>query len=458
MDLLPQIPEGSVHCCVTSPPYWGGMRDYGVSPSVWGGATSCQHVFHPEKQLNKRGPFVKSGLQGSGPRAAGARPRKVSQGAFCTQCNAWQGVLGNEPDPDLYVAHLMQVFDLVFKALHPQGALFINIDDSRTADRQWAAVPERLVLAMTAAGWRYEDSVIWRKSNHSPGSHTNRTVRCHEPVLIFNKGRDAYWDAFAIREKTSSLERQRRMRELIKGMDEGIFNIRGPGRTGQKPPGKGGALYSRKARIESSLSGLRNRVSVWDIPGKPFLYEMCLDCWKVYTITVRRSLNRNAEDQAICGCGAVNWFTHFATFPGQLAQLCIAASTSEKGACPHCGNPWRRILEKHFVKLVDNIYGKGLESARARHRNAGVQNLYSKGVKGYNELTHIGWRPGCECQQEDPLPCIVLDPFVGSGTTVVQAKRMGRHFYGIEISADAVELANNILMLEAGQLNLGVIT
>src|ERR1700688_3965587 len=78
-DVLRAMPDESVHCCVTSPPYWG-LRDYKIEPSVWGGA--------------------------------------------------WRGVLGFEPDYRMYVEHIVEVFREVRRVLRPDGTLWLNLGDS----------------------------------------------------------------------------------------------------------------------------------------------------------------------------------------------------------------------------------------------------------------------------------------------------------------------------------------
>ncbi len=88
---------------------------------------------------------------------------------------------------------------------------------------------------------------------------------------------------------------------------------------------------------------------------------------------------------------------HFATFPRKLIEPCILAGTSEKGACVKCGAPWRRIMERTSYKT-------------------------------------LGWEPSCDCGTEKTRPCIVLDPFVGSGTTCYVSLAHGRWSWGIDLS------------------------
>src|SRR2546428_11601209 len=77
---------------------------------------------------------------------------------------------------------------------------------------------------------------------------------------------------------------------------------------------------------------------------------------------------------------------HFATFPAALVEPCILAATSERGCCPRCGAPWQRDVER---------------------------------------IEKTTWGPTCSCPDAEPIPCVVLDPFAGSGTTLMVAKRLG---------------------------------
>ena len=95
---------------------------------------------------------------------------------------------------------------------------------------------------------------------------------------------------------------------------------------------------------------------------------------------------------------------HFATFPEKLVEPCILAGTSPQ-ACPVCRAPWKRAAE-----------------------------------------SELGWQPTCTCENNDGSgKCIVLDPFAGSGTTLLVAERLGREGVGIEINPEYVEMANRRL-------------
>lgn len=205
-DVLREMDAGSVHCVVTSPPYFG-LRSYNLPPLVWGGREDCVHswgdeitssCYAPQQDDLGRKDYGR-GNQPSKKEVSGKRLR----GQFCQHCDAWHGCLGLEPTPALYIQHLVSVFREVRRILRDDGQLFLNISDTRTKDRQWHGIPHRLVFALQDDGWRFEDEIIWEKKNCMPGSQTNRFTRSHELVFMLNKSKDAFFDLDAVREAHS---------------------------------------------------------------------------------------------------------------------------------------------------------------------------------------------------------------------------------------------------------------
>ncbi len=101
-EVLGRLPDESIHCVVTSPPYWG-LRDYGLPPVVWGGNPSCSHELGlPTRGNPKGGTGTPNGRNGS----RGGLARGGAQGQVCRYCEAWLGQLGLEPTAELFVEHL----------------------------------------------------------------------------------------------------------------------------------------------------------------------------------------------------------------------------------------------------------------------------------------------------------------------------------------------------------------
>ena len=123
------IPDRSVHCIITSPPYWS-LRDYGLPPSIWGGSPDCIHDWSPPLKNHKGGPQGANGDRSDRDVSAQNAAQDTPAGMFCLRCNAWRGCLGLEPTPTLYVAHMVEVFRECRRVLRDDGTLWLNIGDS----------------------------------------------------------------------------------------------------------------------------------------------------------------------------------------------------------------------------------------------------------------------------------------------------------------------------------------
>jgi DNA modification methylase len=121
-DKLRELPDASVHCCVTSPPYFG-LRDYGTA--TWsGGDAECDH---------KVGRATRGGLGGKQTTNAGSfGDEAIRQGGSCPHCGATRidRQMGLEPTPDEYVVGMVEVFREVKRVLRSDGTVFLNIGDS----------------------------------------------------------------------------------------------------------------------------------------------------------------------------------------------------------------------------------------------------------------------------------------------------------------------------------------
>jgi hypothetical protein len=143
---------------------------------------------------------------------------------------------------------------------------------------------------------------------------------------------------------------------------------------------------------------------------------------------------------------------HFATFPTEIPRRAILAGTSARGVCPVCGAPWVRVVEREFVPQADIKDAGNL--AKAGKKGVDASNGWGETPRGATAVTTTGWRPTCDHDAE-PAPAVVLDPFMGSGTTLAVARSLGRDGVGIELNPDYVELARRRIYAETPAL-LGV--
>jgi DNA modification methylase len=484
------LADGSVHCVITSPPYWS-LRDYGLKPSVWGGEELCQHEWGQWREKHDVREESTSGKTRTTERFYGDPSRKFNgnhekhtAGAFCQKCGAWFGCLGLEPTPELYVEHVVLIFREVRRVLRDDGTLWLNIGDSYASGKgscnnhgggetsleghaklkeagayklhrgnksdlevsglkpkDLVGIPWMLAFALRADGWYLRQEIIWAKPNPMPESVTDRCTKAHEQVFLLTKSPRYFYDADAIREPVTStggasFGPQTKIKvpngwDTSKGSGgHGSFHKDGRGETEYREitPQDDGHVRVNNIEVQSrKLESAdqrnhplgRNKRSVWQIATQSFPEA------------------------------------HFATYPIKLVNPCIQAGTSEKGCCPKCGAPWKRVVERipwhngnangieYAGKNGDtdpNAAGRRMLLNMKRNREAGAPH----NDPGPPRIT-VAWIPSCKCPVADPVPCTVLDPFNGAATTGVAAKLLDRSYIGIEPKAEYIEISRKRL-------------
>jgi DNA modification methylase len=126
--MLATLPDASVQCVVTSPPYYG-LRAYGTSPQVWGGDPEHAHEWAalPYKPQRDGGKGFVDGGKVKLTEYKGVAYTAPSDGC---PCGAWRGELGSEPTPSLFIEHLVSIFDEVRRVMRPDAVLWVNLGDS----------------------------------------------------------------------------------------------------------------------------------------------------------------------------------------------------------------------------------------------------------------------------------------------------------------------------------------
>lgn len=290
LDWLPTLPEKSVHCVITSPPYYG-RRNYGTDPILMGGDPNCEHDFAVAHPMGYRKSDTKPGKLQS----EGNTSRDTYASQICAKCGAFYGELGLEPTPELYVQHLTLLFREVFRVLRDDGVLFLNIGDSWASakgryssrgqgisaqsltganrgepvngskpdlrkagyrDKQLLGIPWRLAFALSDDGWLLRDEIIWNKVSCLPESVRDRTTRAHEQVFVLTKQGRYFWDYEAAQEPATEVSIKRAKRAVS---DENKWI---DGASGQHPHT---ISQSRDNDPERDVPLTRNPRSVWNI-------------------------------------------------------------------------------------------------------------------------------------------------------------------------------------------------
>ena len=124
---------------------------------------------------------------------------------------------------------------------------------------------------------------------------------------------------------------------------------------------------------------------------------------------------------------------HFACFPPELPKRCILAGTSAHGACATCGAPWRRGVKSDAPR---GAKPRGVWEPSNNSTGLGAH----RGYRGTPTTTTLGWNPTCKCNDPNTVPCVVLDPFLGSGTTGQVAEELGRDWIGFDANPEYEKL------------------
>ncbi len=297
LDALRGLQADSVHCVATSPPYWG-LRDYGLEPMVWASSrdASPKCSAHNHEWSASAAPGGNgTGMSFRRDRQAG-RNRGGAQPGFCRHCSAWRGSLGLEPNPELYVEHMVSVFREVRRVLRPDGVCFLNLGDSYTSGgrstyrsgasdnkghqiqddqrrpdtppglkpKDLCMLPARVALALQADGWWLRSEIVWHKPNPMPESVKDRPTKAHEMVYLLTKSPKYFWDAEAVREPHLEVSLMRARRKRFGGK----YQDTDPAEHGRL---KAGANYGPTGDPDKVCSpGGRNLRTVWTIPTAPF--------------------------------------------------------------------------------------------------------------------------------------------------------------------------------------------
>jgi DNA modification methylase len=355
------------------------------------------------------------------------------------------GQLGLERTPEEYVEKLVAIFREIKRVLRDDGTLWLNLGDTmwggkgqngrqdpsiveriaegRTLQRaqtrlntsiaphdgkhpvikpkDLVGIPWMVAFALRADGWYLRQDIIWAKPNPMPESVEDRCTKSHEYIFLLTKSAKYFYDGEAIKEEAAYDGRKDTVMKGSQKYADGFV----PNQSEQTFHARG---HERWQRGEDGEYVRNKRSSVWTVNTKPFSEA------------------------------------HFAVFPPKLIEPCVLAGTSEKGCCARCGAPYRRVVER--TAMVINRSTRGVQMGEFGKTAA------SGNVVAPASARTIGWQASCKCNSSI-IPCTVLDPFTGSGTTGLVALRHNRNFIGVELNPEYIEMSRKRLSSDAPLFN-----
>ena len=419
-ETLRALPEESVQVVLTSPPYWG-LRDYGNPPEVWGDGE-------------------------------------------------WEGQLGMEPTPQQFVKNLVEIFREVRRVLRPDGLLWLNLGDSyagggragknseyhekhtmfgKTTDKEHVgkfglpqAVPEglkakdlvgvpwRTALSLQEDGWWLRAAPPWVKANCMPESCTDRPTTAHEYWFMLAKSPQYFYDMDGARKGhlPSSLSRY----------EYGLHQTPDPNAIKGSLQDRMQAGMGNSERMGDFMrdTGRNRRTSDWWFESMDILIAEQED-----RLAYLRDLRESKRGLLVSEDGIPEGMlspvlpykgAHFAVMAPPMIEPIIKTGTSRAGCCAKCGAPWERDVDVVRVKDPTRHTGRASTGCSDRNDADTERQIRFSATKG--------WKPGCSCGTE-PVPCVVLDPFSGSGTTGMVAWQQGCSYIGLDVNPGYLDLA-----------------
>lgn len=493
LAILRTLPANSVHCIVTSPPYYG-LRDYGVP-----------------------------------------------------------GQIGMEETIAAYVAKMVEVFEECRRVLRDDGTLWLNLGDSyagsggagewsrrKTGKQEYAGprnnnvnrtaacglkpknligIPWRIAFALQEAGWWLRADIIWAKKAPMPESVTDRPTRSHEHIFLFAKSSRYFYDADAVREDAAP--------QSIARIQQPNFDNQTGGPKDYGHNGVNGSRSMRKALENFAANPGRNQRDVWELGPEPypdahfavFPTEIprrailagtsekgcCPACGSPWKRTTARQFSPQSDVrdaaklakssrkgldgsngwgetprgtvsstttgwQPTCACGMPDgWQTDdletIATPTGQRAGDDPSLQTGRAGMNrPRGADEGQRLMtrgeQRRYAQQLLQSSQRDAMAAEAGPAFAHYLRTDRIGARPIppdllDRWLRLGWLQQVTVPAWEPLPpipCTVLDPFLGSGTTLAVAASLGRAGIGIELNPDYIELSRQ--RIERQQLPL----
>ena len=394
LDRIKEIPDNSIDCIVTSPPYYG-LRSYKGAETIWGSSPGCEHEWISQQNhkdnLRFRDPnHIASVGNNKNPEKYG-NPDIINN--FCSKCGAWKGQLGLEPDYKMYLSHLLIVTSEIKRVLKPTGTLWWNMGDSYAGNmgkrsgwtdnkinqskedaiqngtaifmkadygmpsKSLMQLPTRFAIRMVdEQGWILRNTMIWKKRNHMPSSVRDRLSNSYEFIFFFTKQKHYFFNLDAVRvpNKVVGVTDMRPPNILRQKLYlNSNYNKSDDPHLAQFKTKQYKTKYSLEKTGQSLQGFIRNQTILKDrIRSYTDAKLLFPDDLKAQSEYIRNVHDHNTPNLLGKNPGDVLELTtqpfkgaHFAVFPPKLPEFCIKAG-SPKEVCSVCGKPKVHVYEK----------------------------------------------------------------------------------------------------------------
>ncbi len=369
LELVKQVDDGTVDCCITSPPYWG-LRDYRLPDVEWPAVE-----YSPMPEL----PTI--------------------------AVDAWSGSLGLEPTIEGFVGNIVSVFREVRRVLKDDGTTFINLGDSYAAGgngghesgayfhghtrrggdmtgkrkkapaglkaKDLVGIPWRVAFALQADGWYLRSDIIWHKPNPMPESVADRPTKAHEYIFLLSKSARSYYDAEAIKEP-SKYPTGPNSPESIKSPYGQGFTRNALGPKGEAAPTE--SRSGASARMGRG-AGFRKKDKQ---RGHGRRHAGFNDRWDEMSKEEQCSMGRNKRTVWTVATQAFSE-AHFAVYPEKLITPCVLAGCPKGGLIldPFDGAGTTRVVAAEYGRdcISFELNPEYIEISNKRYREQTRQTL-----------------------------------------------------------------------------------
>ncbi|MGW9128091.1 DNA-methyltransferase [Paenibacillus chitinolyticus] len=392
IEIMPTLPEKFFHCCVTSPPYWG-LRDYGLPPTDWPEMTYTPMPGLPQITVP-----------------------------------AWTGCLGLEPTPEMFVAHMVLVFREVWRVLRDDGTLWMNFGDSYASTTKGSGGKGKSTLGVASGGNGISEAGILRSQDRqsmetrkfdliSSGLKTKDLIGIPWRVAFALQADGWYLRSDIIWSKPNPMPESVRDRPtkaheyifLLSKSERYYYDkeaIKEPGVQDEWANGFRGGAYIEGSTFDNQEGGKRKTRGNFKIPAG----------WDIEAGS-HGTIHRQGRARANSFARNVNESPK----PGEVQQH----------------RPDREPVEYSGMRNKRSVWTVATQPFPEAHFATFPEKL-----------------PWTSILAGSPHGGVVFDPFMGSGTSGLVARKLGRKYVGIDLNPEYIKIAESRIRKETAQMNI----